>query len=64
MNMEEVKQEIQKYLESAYAYIINDAINNLFGYPHRKQDEWNNYISVPPMEVYDIYNKFRALTGW
>lgn len=44
-------------------YIINDAINNLFGYPHRKQDKWNNYISVSPKEVYAIYNKFRALTG-
>lgn len=44
-------------------YIINDSINNLFGYPHRKQDEWNNYISVLPKQVYDIYNKFRSLTG-
>ncbi|MBE7380624.1 MAG: hypothetical protein F6J95_004355 [Leptolyngbya sp. SIO1E4] len=44
-------------------YVINDSINNLFGYPHRKQDEWKNYISVSPKQVYDIYNKFRELTG-
>ncbi|MEO1255294.1 MAG: hypothetical protein AAFY41_10470 [Bacteroidota bacterium] len=44
-------------------YVINDSINNLLGYPHRKQDEWENYISVSPKQVYDVYKKFRALTG-
>lgn len=43
--------------------VINDSINNLFGYPHRKQSEWSNYISVSPKQVYEIYNKFRMLTG-
>lgn len=43
--------------------VINDSINHLFGYPHHKQNEWFNYISVSPQELYAVYNKFRALTG-
>lgn len=43
--------------------VINNSINNLFGYPHRKQSEWSNYISVSPKQVYKTYSKFRILTG-
>lgn len=44
-------------------YIINNSFNNLLGYPHRKQNEWGNYISTSPDKVYEIYNRFRELTG-
>jgi hypothetical protein len=43
--------------------IINDVINNLFGYPHRKHDQWARYISVPQQQVAAVYHRFRELTG-
>jgi hypothetical protein len=27
------------------------SLNNLLGYPHRNENEWNDFISVPPEEV-------------
>ena len=45
------------------SYLINDSINNLLGYPHRKQNDWGNYISASSDKVYGILNRFRTLTG-
>lgn len=44
---------------------ITDAIigslNNLLGYPHRKEEDWARYISVPPAEVKVVLDKLLAL---
>ena len=38
---------------------INNAINNLLGYPHRDATAWRKFISVPETEVRRIYAKWR-----
>lgn len=45
------------------SYLINDSMNNLLSYPHRKQSEWKKYVSMPPNKIYGILNRFRTLTG-
>ena len=39
---------------------INNSLNNLLGYPHRRESLWNNYISVPQQEVARILAKWRG----
>ena len=41
---------------------INTAMNNLTGYPHKRQDVWSQYISVSPDEVRRILNKWADST--
>jgi hypothetical protein len=36
---------------------------DLVGYPHREERQWDRYISVSPRRVYEVYGKFRRLTG-
>ena len=31
---------------------INNAMNNLLGYPHGREDAWDDFISVSPEEVF------------
>ncbi len=38
---------------------INNSINNLLGYPHGRQDVWQDYISVTPKELGVIFAKWR-----
>jgi hypothetical protein len=38
---------------------INNAMNNLLGYPHRCEPAWPQYISVPPAEVARVLDKWR-----
>jgi hypothetical protein len=40
---------------------INNSINNLLGYPHGKDDLWNDYISISQAELRSIFNKWREL---
>lgn len=46
---------------------VDQAINNAFvwllWYPHKLMERWAEYISVPPRECYDLYNRWRQLTG-
>jgi PAS domain-containing protein len=39
---------------------VNNAMNNLLGYPHRCDHVWSDYISVSPRELRDIYRRWRA----
>jgi hypothetical protein len=39
---------------------INNALNNLIGYPHRREHEWPQHISVPAAEVGRIFAKWRG----
>lgn len=38
---------------------INNSLNNLLGYPHKRFDIWNDYISVSPSELADLFRKYR-----
>jgi len=38
---------------------INNAFNNLLGYPHGKDAEWGSWIDVPPKEVERIFRKWK-----
>lgn len=38
---------------------INNALNMLTGYPHKRYDVWYDYISVPPNEVRRILKKWK-----
>ena len=62
------QEEVEKVLESwpdvdeddqVVALALNNAMNNLLGYPHRCEDVWGEYISVPPREVGRIFQKWR-----
>ena len=39
---------------------VNNALNNLLGYPHGCHAQWANYISVPQPEVARIFSKWRG----
>jgi hypothetical protein len=39
---------------------INNTLNNLIGYPHNKEKEWDIYISVSPDKVSNIFSKWRG----
>jgi len=39
---------------------INNALNNLLGYPHRCGNVWNDYISVSPSELRDLFRRWRS----
>jgi hypothetical protein len=41
---------------------INNAMNNLTGSPHKRQDLWSQYVSVSPEEVRRILNKWADAT--
>jgi hypothetical protein len=42
---------------------INNSINWLLSYPHNKYDQWFEYISMSPKDCYEIYQRWRTLTG-
>lgn len=44
------------------AIAINNAMNNLLGYPHNQEAAWSQYISVPAAEVRRIFSKWRGET--
>jgi hypothetical protein len=41
------------------ARAINNAMNNLLGYPHGQKEVWPEYISVPKDELHTIFRKWR-----
>jgi hypothetical protein len=43
--------------------VINNAMNNLLGYPHRCEGVWDEHISVPREEVARVYGKWRGGRG-
>lgn len=40
---------------------IVGSLNNLLGYPHRREEDWQKYISVAPAEVKAVLDKLFAL---
>lgn len=39
---------------------VNNAMNNLIGYPHRCWHVWDDFISVSPRELRAMYRRWRA----
>jgi hypothetical protein len=39
---------------------VNNALNNLLGYPHKKMSVWSDYISVSPAEVAAVFRRWRG----
>ncbi|MGW4097185.1 hypothetical protein [Mycobacterium sp. NPDC004974] len=39
---------------------INNALNNLLGYPHNRWDVWHDYISATGPELCGVYARFRG----
>ncbi|MEY2563212.1 MAG: hypothetical protein QOH88_1405 [Verrucomicrobiota bacterium] len=42
------------------ALAINNAMNNLIGYPHRQEAAWSQFISVSREEVSRVFTKWRG----
>lgn len=42
------------------AVAINNAMNNLLGYPHNQEAVWSQYISASPAETNRIFSKWRG----
>jgi hypothetical protein len=41
---------------------VNDVLNNLLGYPHRRDDVWSDFISVSRGEVAAVLARWRGDT--
>ena len=46
--------------EEAVHLTINNALNNLWGYPHHERAAWDLMIGVEPDEVYRVLAKWRG----
>jgi hypothetical protein len=46
---------------SLAVYAANGALNNILRYPHHKEHEWPNYISVSPERVEEVDENWRQL---
>ena len=42
------------------ALALNNAMNNLLGYPHGQDEAWAQWLSVTPVELQAIYSHWRA----
>jgi hypothetical protein len=41
------------------ALAVNNALNNLLGYPHRQQSVWAQWVSVGPSELDQLFCRLR-----
>ena len=39
---------------------VNNALNNLLGYPHKKMAVWSDFISVSKAEVEAVFRRWRG----
>lgn len=42
---------------------VNNALNNLLGYPHGQDSVWSEWISVSPRELDDLFCRLRGAVG-
>jgi hypothetical protein len=45
--------------EEDHALAINNCLNALVNYPHKQDDRWSEFISIPKSELALIYDKWR-----
>lgn len=43
---------------------VNNALNHLLGYPHRKEQVWSEFIPVPRSEVAAVLTRWRGDDAW
>ena len=61
----EVEQIVENWAivdkDSSQAVLaINNSLNNLLGYPHKCDREWDDFISVDRKELRTIYSKWKG----
>jgi hypothetical protein len=39
---------------------VQNALNNLTGYPHKREDVWSDYVSASPEQVLDLLDELIA----
>jgi hypothetical protein len=39
---------------------VNNALNNLLGYPHRMEEAWSQWISVGPHQLDELFIRLRG----
>jgi len=64
LNRNEVRAVIARWpvedrSDEKAALVINNAMNNLLGYPHDQKEAWSKYISGSKEEVHAIFQKWR-----
>ena len=56
-----VQQEWPRNIEQdAVRTAVNNALNNLIGYPHGLDEAWESYISAPPAEIAEVLRRWRG----
>jgi hypothetical protein len=65
--------EIPEFLEVVHAWpkvddidlnvylAINNAMNNLLGYPHLAHDSWDKFIPVSAERIYEVFSRWRGI---
>jgi hypothetical protein len=46
--------------EGEQSVAVNNALNHLLGYPHKRWDVWSDYISSSPIEVVRVLARWRG----
>lgn len=64
LDREEIRAVVDRWpvddrFDEKAAVAINNAMNNLLGYPHDQDEAWSEYISVSRDEVHAIFQKWR-----
>ena len=49
--------------EPAVEVAVNNAMNHLLGYPHGREEEWGQFVSVDPAEVERVLEAWRRRRG-
>jgi hypothetical protein len=39
---------------------VNNSLNNLLGYPHRKEGVWSEWLSVDPRQLNELFSRLRG----
>ncbi|MEQ1775594.1 MAG: hypothetical protein ABL891_17595 [Burkholderiales bacterium] len=63
------REEVRAYAKSYHpatdvpvkmGYAVHNAIGNLLGYPHGKESEWSNWLSVTRSELNAVFERWRS----
>ena len=62
--MLETWSELDIFVDDDVAVAINNSMNNLRGYPHRKDNVWDEWVSVPKEQIRPLLNKWYHMVEW
>lgn len=60
---ESVEAELERLAPGTWGQVevaVNNAMNNLLGYPHRFDHVWSDWLSVSRSELEEIFRRWRA----